>query len=57
VTPPLMAKAWNHSRTNSVSKAPIFSAGKALRKTRNGRPEMSSATRVNASSIGKWMSA
>jgi hypothetical protein len=32
----LIAKAWNHSRTSSVSKVPIFSRGKSTSKTRNG---------------------
>src|SRR5690606_7985808 len=57
VMPAFMAKAWNHSRTSSVSKVPILSRAKAVRKTRKGRPEMSSATRVSVSSMGRWTSA
>ena len=47
-----MAKAWNHSRTSSVSNSPILSRGNSALNTSNGRPEMSITTRVRVSSIG-----
>lgn len=47
-----MAKAWNHSRTSSVSNSPILSRGKSALNTRNGRPEMSMTTRDSVSSMG-----
>ena len=46
-----------HSRTRSVSKVPILSWANAALNTRKGRPEMSMATRVSASSIGRCTSA
>src|SRR3954470_19635319 len=54
VTPAFIANAWNHSCTSSVSNAPTLSRENSALKTRNGRPEMSIATRVSASSIGMW---
>jgi hypothetical protein len=57
VMPAFMAKAWNHSCTSSVSKVPILSRPNWTLKTRNGRPDTSIATRVSASSIGRWTSA
>src|SRR5215467_11147657 len=52
-----MANAWNHSFTSSVSKVPTLWRVNAALNTRNGRPEMSIATRVSASSIGTCTSA
>ena len=57
VMPAFMAKAWNHSCTSSVSKVPTLSRPNSALNTRNGRPEMSIATRVSASSIGTCTSA
>src|ERR1019366_6885096 len=57
VMPEFIAKAWNHSFTSSVSNEPTLSRTNSALNTRNGRPEMSSATRVNASSIGTCTSA
>src|SRR5262245_26314837 len=57
VTPAFMAKAWNHSCTSSVSNAPTLSRPNAALNTRKGRPEMSIATRVSASSMGTCTSA
>ena len=45
--PAFMAKAWNHSRTNSVSNSPIFGVGNETFQTRKGRPETSMAARIS----------
>ena len=44
--PEFIAKAWNHSCTSSVSNEPTLSRTNSALNTRNGRPEMSIATRV-----------
>src|SRR5947209_13267953 len=52
VTPAFIANAWNHSCTSSVSNAPTLSRENSALNTRNGRPEISIAMRVSASSMG-----
>ena len=43
VMPPCVENAWKNSRTNSVSKVPIFGVGRSTFQTRNGRADKSSA--------------
>ena len=46
------ANAWNHSRNSSVSISPSFGLVNSTFQMKYGRPDKSSATRDNVSSIG-----
>ena len=57
VIPAVCANEWKKCSNISVSISPSRFCENSVFHTRNGRPEMSSATRVSVSSIGDSASA